>query len=168
MRIRHIKERDAESFLHLVKQLDRETEFMLFEKDERTTSVEEQRMKINGIIHDPFSTIFVVENEDFLIGFLGAMGNAAKRKKHSVYIAIGILQKWVGQGIGMQLFQELERWAKEQQVHRLELTVMTDNEAGLALYKKAGFEVEGVKRHSMKVRDQYVDEYYMAKLIEQR
>ncbi|MCF6136580.1 GNAT family N-acetyltransferase [Pseudalkalibacillus berkeleyi] len=168
MKIRPIKERDAKSFLNLAKQLDSETEFMLFDKEERKTSVEEQRMKIKGIIHDPFSTIFVVEKDDRLIGYLGAMGNTAKRKRHSVYIAIGILQDWVGQGIGMQLFQELERWANEQHMHRLELTVMTSNEAGLALYKKAGFEVEGVKRDSMRVRDRYVDEYYMAKLIDQR
>jgi len=42
---------------------------------------------------------------------------------------------------------------------------MTHNKAGIALYKKRGFEIEGTKRHSMLVNSHYVDEYYMAKLL---
>ena len=40
------------------------------------------------------------------------------------------------------------------------------NEAGIALYKKRGFEVEGTKKHSLLVNGQYVDEYYMARLVD--
>lgn len=138
---------------------------MLFEEGERTTSVNEQVGKIKSITHDPYSTIFVVEKEGMLIGFLSAIGNTPKRKRHCIHIAVGILQQWVGQGIGKQLFQNVERWAKENNMHRLELTVMTHNEAGVALYKRAGFEIEGVKRDSMCVNDTFIDEYYMAKLI---
>ncbi len=165
MKIRQIKESDAKAFLKLLKQLDGETEFMLFEDGERTTTVNEQAAKIRSITHDPHSTIFIVEQEDRLIGFLGAMGNAQNRRRHSIHIAIGILQQWVGKGIGRNLFKEVERWAKQKGMHRLELTVMVHNEAGIALYKKAGFEIEGVKRHSMQVNGAYVDEFYMAKLI---
>ncbi|WP_349410039.1 GNAT family protein [Pseudalkalibacillus sp. SCS-8] len=165
MEIRHITESDAEAFLQLNKQLDRETKLMLFEADERMTTVEEQARKIRSISHDPYSTIFVIEEEKKLIGFIVAIGSPQRRKCHSVYIATGILQEWTGQGLGTLLFERLEQWAKEQGVHRLELTVMKHNEAGVALYKKAGFEIEGVKRHSMKVDGEFVDEYYMAKLI---
>jgi RimJ/RimL family protein N-acetyltransferase len=56
-------------------------------------------------------------------------------------------------------------WARERGFHRLELTVMTHNERAIRLYKKMGFEVEGVKKHSLFVNGEYVDEYYMAKLI---
>ncbi|MGM7700620.1 GNAT family N-acetyltransferase [Pseudalkalibacillus sp. Hm43] len=165
MKIRQIKESDAKAFLKLLKQLDGETEFMLFEDGERTTTINEQASKIKSITHDPHSTIFVVEKEARLIGFLGAMGNAQNRRRHSIHIAIGILQQWVGQGIGRKLFEEVERWAKQNGMHRLELTVMVHNEAGIALYNKAGYEIEGVKRHSMQVNGTYIDEYYMAKLI---
>jgi RimJ/RimL family protein N-acetyltransferase len=43
---------------------------------------------------------------------------------------------------------------------------MAHNEAAIALYQKMGFMVEGTKRDSMRVNGQYVDELYMAKLIE--
>jgi len=35
---------------------------------------------------------------------------------------------------------------------------MTHNEAGLVLYRRRGFEIEGVKKHSLLVGSQYVDE----------
>ncbi|WP_338062667.1 GNAT family N-acetyltransferase [Virgibacillus halotolerans] len=40
------------------------------------------------------------------------------------------------------LFQSLERWAFKSGLHRLELTVITENIAGIKLYEKAGFEYE--------------------------
>jgi RimJ/RimL family protein N-acetyltransferase len=59
----------------------------------------------------------------------------------------------------------MDTWAREQHVHRLELSVMVHNTRGVGLYKKMGFEVEGVKRDSLFVDGAYVDEYYMGKLI---
>ena len=82
-----------------------------------------------------------------------------------MHISIGILQDYVGQGIGTKLFIELEKWAIQNQIHRLELTVMANNKAGQALYKKMGFKVEGVKEHSLFVNGRYIDDIYMAKLI---
>ena len=51
------------------------------------------------------------------------------------------------------------------QIHRLELSVVTHNEAGLRLYKKMGFKIEGTKRHSLLIDGEFVDEYYMSKLL---
>jgi RimJ/RimL family protein N-acetyltransferase len=82
-----------------------------------------------------------------------------------VYIVVGVLQAYSGQGIGTRLFREVEKWAREQELHRLELTVMTHNERAIHLYKKMGFEIEGTKRDSICVDGTYVDEYYMAKLL---
>ncbi|MBI5025297.1 MAG: hypothetical protein HZC12_00930 [Nitrospirae bacterium] len=48
--IREIKEGDAEGFLNLCKRLDEETQFMMFEPDERRTKIEEQSNEIKGIL----------------------------------------------------------------------------------------------------------------------
>ena len=70
-----------------------------------------------------------------------------------------------GQGVGTALLQAAvdlaDNWLNLQ---RLELTVFTDNEPALRLYKKCGFEIEGtLRRHSFRA-GQYFDVYYMARL----
>ncbi len=167
MIIRTICEDDAEQFLSLCKQLDLETQFMLLEPGERKTPLEEQQAQIEILLREENQTIFVAEQDNQLVGYLEASGGIFKRNRHCVYLVIGILQAFTGQGIGTQLFQSLEEWAKQQHIHRLELTVMTHNTAGIALYKKQGFAIEGTKRHSLLINGRYVDEYYMAKLLDQ-
>lgn len=163
--IRSIKESDAEGFLSLCRQLDQETQLMLLEPDERQTTLEEQREHIRAILGSSNQNIFVAENDGQLVGYLAASGGSFRRNRHSAYIVIGILQAFTGRGLGTRLFAELERWAQAHKIHRLELTVMTHNERAIRLYKKAGFEVEGVRKHSLWVNGAYVDEYYMAKLL---
>jgi RimJ/RimL family protein N-acetyltransferase len=167
MIIRTICEDDAEQFLSLCKQLDLETQFMLLEPGERKTTLEEQRAQIEILLRHENQTIFVAEQDNQLVGYLAASGGTFKRNSHSAYLVTGILQGFTGQGIGTQLFQRLEEWAKQQHIHRLELTVMTHNTAGIALYKKQGFAIEGTKRDSLLINGQYVDEFYMSKVLDQ-
>jgi len=166
MIIRTIHENDAEQFLNLCKQLDEETQFMLLEPGERIRTVEEQREQIRRLLEKENSTSFIVEHNAQLVGYLAAIGGEYKRNKHGVHIIIGILKAFTGQGIGTQLFQELERWACQKLITRLELTVMTHNSVGVALYRKSGFEVEGLRKHALVINGHYVDEYYMAKLLD--
>jgi RimJ/RimL family protein N-acetyltransferase len=163
--IRKVKEEDAEAIVKLLKQLDEETKFTLFAPGERKTTVEKQREIIKNILTSDNRMIFVAVKDDQLIGCLGAFGGEYRKVKHRIYIVIGVLQTFAHQGIGTQLFTEMEKWARENKFHRLELTVMTNNQAGLALYKKMGFEIEGIKKHSVLVNGEFIDEYYMAKLI---
>ncbi|WP_408010453.1 GNAT family N-acetyltransferase [Pseudalkalibacillus sp. A8] len=165
MNIRLIEETDAEVFLILQQQLDSETEFMMFEPGERDMDLEYRKKSVKQYIEDPRTAVWVIEKENRLVGFLGAFGNKPRRIQNRVYLVIGILQEATGQGYGTQLFEKLNSWARENNIHRLELTVMAHNEAGIALYKKMGFEVEGTKRDSMLVNGKYVDEFYMAKLL---
>ncbi|TFB21339.1 N-acetyltransferase [Filobacillus milosensis] len=165
MNIRQAVINDAENLAHLISQVERESEFMLYEAGERNTSKELQEKMINYFNLQNNLAIFVAEEDHQLHGYLLVMGGQANKNKHSAYIVIGIRSQSTGQGVGTQLFQEMEKWAKEVGLHRLELTVIQHNESAFHLYKKVGFEVEGVKKDSLYIDEQYVDEYYMAKLI---
>lgn len=165
MLVREITTADAQEFLKLTQQVEKTSEYMLWEAGERKVSLDQQRKMIERIGTDGNSTILVAEEENRLIGFLMAIGGNARRNKHSVYIVIGILHDFRGKGVGTKLFEGLEKWAIPLQIHRLELTVLTRNAAGLSLYKKMGFEIEGTKRHSLLIDGEFVDEYYMSKIL---
>jgi RimJ/RimL family protein N-acetyltransferase len=163
--IREIRESDAEEFLNLCNRIDSETPFMMFEPDERPTTIQDQKDEIRDILSRDNQMIFVAEKDDQLIGYLAAYGGKYKRNRQTVYIVTGILQGYTSQGSGTRLFEQLEEWAKKRKMHRLDLTVMVHNEAAVALYRKIGFEIEGRKKHSLFINNSYVDEYWMAKLL---
>ncbi|MGG3564377.1 GNAT family N-acetyltransferase [Neobacillus rhizosphaerae] len=165
MIIREARESDAENLVSLIKQVEKESEFMLMEAGERQITPELQQQRIQSIQRSENSTIFVAEKGEQLVGYMFAMGGTAKRNQHSLYVVIGILKDYRGQGIGTRLFEKLEDWAVERNIRRLELTTVTRNVAGVALYKKMGFEVEGTKKDSLLIDGEFVDEYYMAKLL---
>lgn len=165
MKIREINVEDAENFINLIKEVEANSEFMLMGAGERKTTPEQQRKQLEIIEQQSNSTIFIAENEGKLVGYLIAMGGTVKKTKHSAYLVIGILEDYRGKGIGSALFRKLEEWAKKHCISRLELTTVTLNEAGVALYKKSGFEIEGTKRNSLIINGKPFDEYYMSKLI---
>lgn len=165
MKIRQIQLEDAAAFAKLIQEVEKESEFMLYEANERKVSPEIQTNMILSLTTKENSNIFVAEIEGELVGYLIAVGGTARRTAHSANLVIGILERFRGQGIGTRLFEEVEIWARKQHLHRLGLSVMSTNEAGQALYKKMGFEMEGIKRHSLNVNGTFIDEYCLSKIL---
>jgi putative acetyltransferase len=87
------------------------------------------------------------------------------RRRHAMFMGIAVAPHAQGQGVGSALMRALcdyaDQWA---QVFRIELTVFSDNERAIALYRKHGFEHEGTHR-AFAMRDGcYVDTLSMARL----
>ena len=157
---------DAEELALLIKQVESESPYMLYEAGERIISTEKQYEMIKALSKSDNSTILITMKDEQLVGYLFAVGGNAKKNRHCAYIVIGILKKYRGSGTGTLLFEALEEWASKQRIRRLELTVMKENLVGVKLYQKSGFDIEGVKRKSLCIDGRFVDEYYMSKLLE--
>ena len=167
MKIREAEIEDGEKLLSVLKTLDSETKFMLFEPDERKTTVEEQQEIIQRFKSSPSKIMLLSldEKSDEIMGFTLGIGNELQRNKYTLYCVIGILQRYTGNGVGRNLLRNLEEWATEAGFHRLELTVMEHNERGKRLYQNLGFQSEGIRRDSLKVDGKFINEIYMSKLI---
>lgn len=166
MIIREIEISDAQNLSCLIQLVEASSDYMLWEAEEREIRSERQKNMIKRMKESENSTILVAENNsNELVGYLFSIGGDAKRNRHTSYIVVGISEGYRGEGVGTKLFKELEKWAIQHKIHRLELTVVTVNEAGLSLYEKMGFEIEGTKRNSLFIAGEFVDEYYMSKLI---
>ncbi|PAV30564.1 GNAT family N-acetyltransferase [Virgibacillus profundi] len=157
---------DAANLASLIKQVETESDYMLYESAERNISAEKQATMIDRLSAEENSTILVSEINHQLVGYLFVIGGNARRNQHCAYIVIGILSSYQGKSIGTTMFEELEHWALNQKIHRLELTVVKENRSGLKLYEKMGFNIEGTKKDSLYIDGKYYDEYYMSKLLE--
>jgi RimJ/RimL family protein N-acetyltransferase len=163
--IRRITIEDAEAYLNLRTQLDYETKFMMLEPGERQITIEQERERLKSLLATDNAMVFLAESDGNPIGFLWANGGMFRRNHHNVHIVIGIRAAYTKQGIGTRLFQACEAWARELGLHRLELTVMTHHQLGIALYKKMGFQIEGTALDALRVDGAYVNLHYMSKVL---
>ena len=163
MEYRKLSVDEAEQFWNLMNQLDYETKYMLYEPGERTKDLPQ----IESFIRDSVEGedfLLVAETDHRLVGYISAQKGRLNRIAHSAYIVVGILMDYRSKGIGTEFFKRLNDWAEEKKVTRLELTVICENEAAKHLYANSGFQIEGIKRKSVCVDGEYLDEYYMARI----
>ncbi|AVF20686.1 GNAT family N-acetyltransferase [Paenibacillus larvae] len=79
MIIREATTDDALELTELIKQVERESDFMLFGAEERILSPEQQMKKIEAVKQDENSIILVADINGKLVGYLIANGGFAKK-----------------------------------------------------------------------------------------
>ena len=84
---------------------------------------------------------------------------------HGGVLGMGLLPPFRGQGIGTGLIRRSLDAARVFGFHRVELTVRENNTSAVELYKKIGFEVEGLQRDAVQVDGMYEDVLLMAILF---
>ena len=164
MLIRKALELDAKKIIEVMQDAEA-SGFMLYEPNERNIAPESLSKFIASMNAAPKSGFFIAEVDGTILGYLLLKSENLARTSHRATIAIGVHSSSRGKGVGTQLFDYISDYAKAQQLHRLELTVIENNDQAVHLYKKMGFEVEGVKRDSLLIKGQFANEYYMSKLL---
>ncbi|MGH6624621.1 MAG: GNAT family N-acetyltransferase [Burkholderiaceae bacterium] len=109
--------------------------------------------------------MLVATVDDEIVGNAGLHGTTNARRAHVWGIGMSVRDDWQGKGVGTRLMESLidlaDNWIG---ALRLELTVYCDNERALALYRKFGFEMEGIHR-AYALRDgKLIDAHAMARL----
>jgi len=157
---------DAAALLRLKQRLDTETAFMLLEPDERDPSVQALADELGAVTRSGNSVVIAAESDGELIGYVELTGGSFRRSKTTAYLVIGVLAEAGGRGTGARLLTEARRWAAEHGLHRVELTVMAHNHRAVGLYKRMGFSVEGRRAQCLVIDGRFVDELYMAAILE--
>jgi L-phenylalanine/L-methionine N-acetyltransferase len=127
----------------------------------QSTEVWRQRLATN----DERQLKLVALHQGDVIGNLGLEQFSRVRRAHCANLGMGVAVAWQGKGVGsMLLAAALEVADNWMNLRRVELTVYADNEAAIGLYRKFGFETEGLLR-DYAVRDgRWVDTLAMARL----
>ena len=155
---------DAGELLALQHRLDAQSSFMLLEPGERAQAPDRLRARL-AAQGASGSFDLVADGPDGLAGWLSVDVLPFRRAARTGYIVIGVDTGAAGRGIGTALMSEAAAEAGRRGLHRLELTVMTDNLRALSLYLRAGFQVEGLRRHALSRSGAPVDEYYLGRLL---
>ncbi len=121
----------------------------------------QERLKA-GSNEGDLQLLAVAEGE--VIGHAGVFGSPQMRRRHAGGIVMAVIGHAQNKGVGTALMNALtdyaDRWTT---FSRLELNVYADNVPGIALYKKSGFEQEGVHKNYSLRAGRYHDVISMAR-----
>ena len=95
----------------------------------------------------------VAERNESIVGFSRCEGNNLKRTAHKVEFGVCVLKDYWGYGIGQNLLKESIHWADTNGLKKITLSVLETNEKAIKLYKKYGFEVEGILKKDKRLSD---------------
>jgi RimJ/RimL family protein N-acetyltransferase len=89
-----------------------------------------------------------------------------ERTKHVGTLGIVIYKKYTGLGLGRLLMNDLIEWAKQNAVtKKISLVTNETNTVAIELYKKLGFEVEGLLKKDNFINGNYNNTIIMALLL---
>ncbi|MED4223918.1 GNAT family N-acetyltransferase [Neobacillus cucumis] len=167
--VRSAMEKDSKSLSKVRVQIDGETENMAREQGE--AYIDELGFK-QIIITDSESTnnlFLVAEVEGNIVGFSRCEGSILKRSAHKVEFGVCVLKEYWGYEIGSNLLRESVQWSDDNGIKKVTLNVLETNDKAIKLYKKYGFEVEGVLKKDKLLSDgNYYNTILMGRFNEDR
>ena len=100
-----------------------------------------------------------------VVGNIAIYQSDRPREAHSAGLGMMVDPNYWGMSIGTQLMDTVldlaDNWLN---LKRIELEVNTDNPAGVRLYEKSGFVIEGTKRFHTYGDGRWADSYFMARV----
>jgi putative acetyltransferase len=109
--------------------------------------------------------ILIASVDGQVVGVIGLHTSSRPRVNHKCEIGMMVRDDWQGKGVGTAMMRAAvdlaDKWLN---LSRVELTVFTDNEPAIALYRKFGFEIEGTLRKFAFRDGEFVDAYAMARI----
>ena len=89
-----------------------------------------------------------------------------EKNKHVGFLGISILKGFRKVGVGTAVMEFIMEWARQREgLEKISLTVFSTNKAAINLYRKFGFEIEGMSKRQYKIEGKYADEIIMGKFL---
>ena len=163
-RIVPIGERHIRSFHRAVDRVARERKYLLFLK---APPLGETRKFLLGSIRRR-NPAFVALSDGEVVGWCDVLRGARATTRHTGVLGIGLVPEFRGHGLGALLMKKAIAAAWKRRITRIELSVREDNRRAIALYRRLGFEADGLRRNAVRVDGKYYNVRTMALLKDYR
>jgi len=160
--IRQTEISDAEKLLNCIKTYIPQSQYIPKLEQEIKLTIEQEEDWINSFLVNNNSLLLVAEYENQIIGNIDLTANRRKVMEHTAVIGMGMLKQYRNSGLGTELLLSVIEWAKQNPILELIwLQVYTENELALNLYRKMGFEENGIIKNFFKHNGKYFDNLTM-------
>ncbi len=127
-------------------------------------SLESTRAFILNNISHGYPQLVAVSAGD-VVGWCDILPKSMLVHAHIGALGIALLPEFRRRGLGERLMRQTLAAARAFGLHRIELTVRQDNKSAIALYRKVGFETEGLMCDAVRVDGVYGNVIMMARLF---
>jgi RimJ/RimL family protein N-acetyltransferase len=165
--IRSYESGDQEAIQQFAKKIARETTHTLKYEAMPDMTRDQLAYQYDGVLKHPVNLTIGAFLNDQLVGNLRFFQRNENHPwvKHMGAFGMAVAQDYWGEGLGSKMLQIITEHAKNEGIVRIEAEVRTANENGVRLYKKNGFKIEGLREKAAFINGNFVDEYYIAKII---
>lgn len=107
------------------------------------------------------STVFAVYHQNIIIGLATLTQELGAKFSHKAYLSsVFIEPEFQQKGVASRLLKAVIEYSQKH-VEQILLTVASDNEPAIHLYKKLGFQIYGLEQKALKDGNEYIDEVLM-------
>lgn len=164
--VREVKKRDAQDLINFYNTVGGETDYLSFGKDEFMATVEFEENYIDNIKSEVNSNLIVAILDDRIIGAASINSVQKRRLKHVGTLGIVVKKEFCNKGLGSILINYLIKWSKSNGItKKITLVTRKDNYLAIEVYKKMGFEVEGILRNDNYENGKYYDSLTMGLIL---
>jgi ribosomal protein S18 acetylase RimI-like enzyme len=108
---------------------------------------------------------FIAVDDGRVVGWCDVTPKTHETLRHSGVLGMGVAATHRGRGVGTALLRATIEAAVAGGLTRIELVVRVDNGPAIGLYRRHGFEAEGILRHYLVVDGAAYDAMQMARLV---
>jgi|LakMenEpi03Aug12_release.lakeMendotaPanAssembly.Ray.scaffolds.fasta_scaffold733644_1 RimJ/RimL family protein N-acetyltransferase len=168
--IRSLESSDATIFLDFLAQLPHESNHTMQYVGKKLLTLDETKSRIEKFRLDRATLDVGVFDGSKLIGFLNFRMPDPDHPwlQHLGRFGMMIRKEYWGQGIGKKLLSLVEPHAVKIGITKIEAEVRCANERAVVLYKNFGYEIEGRRRHAVKIDGEWGDEFFIAKFLDKK
>ena len=156
---------DAEEMISYLNIVGGESDNLMHGSNGFHVPAEGVKRRIQAYHESDNSVVLVALAEGKIIGRAELAGYPVARLHHNAKLSISVRKDYWNKKIGTALMTEIIACAKKMNLHNIELEVIADNAAAIALYHKMGFSDIGTYKDYGFVNNAYKDAIIMQKRL---
>ena len=162
MEIRAYMPEDNKNFLNFYEELIKENDAQMLTGKEMAELIAKDEKKLEN--KHKYRQIFIAEENGKIIGYLALKHTHFEKIRHIAKFSLGYLKDYQEkENVGSKLVEYAQNWADQNNVRRLEILVMDEDDNLEDLLDDLDFKKEGKRKHSIKIKDKFHDQTIMVK-----
>lgn len=159
---------DSGDIFHLMNTVtDLDNHVLLVPESFKSRTIEQEEQFIKRMTAKENCNLFVAIIDDRIVGIGDIHGSSDPARKHSVSVGVSVHPEFRRIGVASRLMQQMDEWiGSNRTIEKITLSVLGNNSKAIGLYRKLGYEQEGVMKKDLRSPEgEYIDVIKMAKFM---